>query len=320
MALAVTSIGEVLIDLTQTGLDEKGIAQFAANPGGAPANVAVAAARLGAETAFVGRVGTDQFGSALRSVLEGNQVDVSGLSEDPLIPTSLAVVTVDDQGERSFSFYRNLGADMQLTREQIPNRLLEQAEIVHFGSVSLTSMPARGAVLDAVRYAKAQGKLISYDPNYRAPLWSDPATAKYWMRSPLHLVDILKVSDQEAAMLTDCDDLDGAASALQQQGIRLVLITLGAQGVYYRLGDWSGTVPGFSVQVADTNGAGDTFLGAVLAGLARRPAGLEGLTRPELEELLRFANQAAALTTSRSGAIPAMPSRAEVEACLARQR
>lgn len=319
MALAVTSIGEVLIDLTQTGLDEKGIAHFAANPGGAPANVAVAAARLGAETAFVGRVGADPFGEALHAVLEGNRVNISGLSQDPLIPTSLAVVTVDARGERSFSFYRNLGADMQLTREQIPNRLLEQARIVHFGSVSLTAMPARGAVLDAVRYAKARGKLISYDPNYRAPLWSDPATAKYWMRSPLPLVDILKVSDEEAAMLADCDDLETAAAALQQQGIRLILITLGARGVYYHFDGRSGTVPGCAVSAADTNGAGDTFLGAVLSGLARRPAGLEGLTQPELEELLRFANQAAALTTTRSGAIPAMPSRAEVEACLARQ-
>ena len=185
----ILTIGEVLIDLTQTGRDEKGIPQFAANPGGAPANLAVAASRLGAKTAFIGKVGADGFGRYLSDVLTQNGVDASGVAVDRQHPTTMAVVSVDASGERDFSFYRGANADVMLSKEDIPDAALEQAKIVHFGSVSLTADPSRSATLDAVGRAKAMGKTITYDPNYRANLWPDQDTAVAQMKAPLDLVD-----------------------------------------------------------------------------------------------------------------------------------
>ena len=173
----IVAIGEVLIDLTQKGVDENGVAQYAANPGGAPANLAVAAARLGAKTAFVGKVGRDAFGSSLRAVLEANDVDTQGLLEDGKEHTTLAVVSVDKTGERSFSFYRNPSADVNLRSEELPEKLLKDTRVLHFGSVSLTAEPARSATLYAARAARENGCLVSYDPNYRASLWNSQEEA-----------------------------------------------------------------------------------------------------------------------------------------------
>ena len=314
MNLDILTIGEILIDLTQTGADARGIAQFAANPGGAPANVAVAASRLGAKVGFAGCVGRDAFGEGLIRTLEENRVDTSCVACSDEIPTTLAVVSVAPGGERSFSFYRNPGADLCLTREQISDEALDAAKIVHFGSVSLTADPSCSATLSAASDARTRGRLVTYDPNFRAALWSDRDLAVRRMRAPLPLVDILKISDEETELLSGKSDPAEAAEALAEQGIRLVLVTLGAEGVYYRFGPMTGTVPGFRVKVADTNGAGDTFFGAVLSRLVRREGLLEGLTQQELESILLFANRAASLTTSRPGAIPAMPYLAEVEA------
>jgi fructokinase len=304
----LTAIGEILIDLTQTGRDARGIPQFAANPGGAPANVAVAARRLGATTAFVGKVGRDGYGRYLRGVLEENGVNTQGLVEDEAALTTLAVVTVDDSGERSFTFYRDNTADVRLSPEDVA---VGDTKILHFGSVSLTAEPSRSATLSAVRSAKKQGALISYDPNYRANLWDDPNRAIGEMKAPLPLVDVLKVSDEELVLLTGTADLEVGSQLLAKEGIGLVLVTLGGDGAFFRLGELTGKVPGFSVQVADTNGAGDTFFGAILTKLAAR-GGLDGLTEEELRTMVTFANRAASLTTSRSGAIPAMPQLHEV--------
>lgn len=309
----ITAIGEILIDLTQSGLTEQGIPRFDANPGGAPANLAVAASRLGAQTAFVGRVGHDSYGAFLRRTLEANGVDVSGLSVDPVQHTTLAIVSLDERGERSFSFYRDPSADVNLRFEDVPAALLENTRVLHFGSVSLTAEPSRSATLQAVRQAKARGALISYDPNYRASLWPDEATAVERMLEPLELVDILKVSDEELPLLTGTEDLLQGSAALAAKGIRLVLVTLGADGAFYRFGTQTGRIPGVKVTVGDTNGAGDTFFGAALSRLVKRE-GLDTLTTGELEDILRFANRAAAVTTSRHGAIPAMPTLEEMEA------
>ncbi|MBQ8063616.1 MAG: carbohydrate kinase [Clostridia bacterium] len=319
--LDLVTVGELLVDLTETGVDERGIRTLAANPGGAPANVAVAASRLGAKTAFVGCVGKDAFGDSLRETLEKDAVDTRGLIAHDTIPTTLAVVTVNPDGERSFTFYRRPGADICLTRDAIPEELLTEAPILHFGSVSLTDDPSRSATLAAAKDAKAAGALITYDPNYRPALWPSEEEAVQWMRAPLDLVDVLKISDEETALLSGHEDPAEAAEALCKKGIRLVLITLGPDGVYYRYetpdgAPLTGTVPGFSVQVADTNGAGDTFFGAFLSKLTQRPDGLNGFTADELEAALTFANRAASLTTSRPGAIPAMPTLEEVEAAL----
>ena len=319
--LDILTVGEVLIDLTQTGIDERGVRTLAANPGGAPANVAVAASRLGAKTGFVGCIGRDAFGDSLRETLEKDGVDTTGLIAHDTIPTTLAVVTVNDGGERSFTFYRRPGADILLTREAIPDGLAENAPILHFGSVSLTDEPARSATLQAAKDAKENGALITYDPNYRPALWLSVEDAVEWMRAPLDMVDILKISDEETELLSGKKDPAAAAEVLTAKGIRLVLVTLGPDGVYYRYepadGETlTGTVPGYKVRVADTNGAGDTFFGAFLSKVAARDGGIDGLTKENLEAFLRFSNRAASLTTSRPGAIPAMPTLDEVNAAL----
>ena len=312
---AILTVGELLIDLTQTHIDEGGVRHYAANPGGAPANVAVAAARLGAGAGFIGKVGADTYGDDLQAVLERSGVEVSGLYRTDKALTTQAVVSVAPSGERSFAFYRSPGADTLLTEQEVARALAPLPRVVHFGSVSLTAESARSATLAAGRLAKQGGALVSYDPNYRANLWPDEKTAVEWMQKPLPMVDLLKLSDEELPLLTGLEDPEAGTAALRDYGIRLIVVTLGAKGVFYRLGDATGTIPGVKVKVADTNGAGDTFLGALLSRLVLRGAEpLEGLTGPELEEMLSFANRAAALTCTRSGAIPAMPTLEEVEA------
>lgn len=308
----ITAVGEILIDLTQSGLTEQGIPRFDANPGGAPANLAVAASRLGASTAFVGRIGRDSYGDFLRRTLEENKVNVEGMSVDPVQHTTLAVVSLDASGERNFSFYRDPSADVNLCFEDIPAKLLSETKILHFGSVSLTAEPARSATLKAAQTAKELGAVISYDPNYRASLWSSEADAIEKMLQPLPMVDILKVSDEELPLLTGTSDLMEGSAILAAKGIRLVLVTLGPNGAFYRFGDKTGSVPGVKVKVGDTNGAGDTFFGAALSRL-KDYGKLETLTCEALEEILTFANKAAAITTSRHGAIPAMPGIDEVQ-------
>lgn len=307
----ITAVGEILIDLTQSGLNEQGIPVFAANPGGAPANLAVAAARLGASSAFIGKVGTDSFGTFLRNTLMENRVDVSGMVTDPHSRTTLAVVALDKTGERTFSFYRDPSADVNLRAEEISEDQLKHTKFLHFGSVSLTTDPARTATLYAARTAKAHGAIISYDPNYRASLWSDERTAIDRMLEPLPMVDVLKVSDEELPLLTGTEDLEAGSRILADMGITMVLVTLGAKGAYYRFGGHTGHIPGVKVTVGDTNGAGDTFFGAALAQLSKF-AKLEDVTVAQLEQIITVANRAAALTTSRHGAIPAMPTYEEV--------
>lgn len=307
----IVAIGEVLIDLTQKGVDENGVAQYAANPGGAPANLAVAAARLGAKTAFVGKVGRDAFGSSLRAVLEANDVDTQGLLEDGKEHTTLAVVSVDKTGERSFSFYRNPSADVNLRSEELPEKLLKDTRVLHFGSVSLTAEPARSATLYAARAARENGCLVSYDPNYRASLWNSQEEAVREMKNALPLCDILKISDEELPLLTGTTNPAQGSAILAQLGIRLIFITLGANGAFFRLGEQTGSVPGIPVKVGDTNGAGDTFFGAALSKLVKED--LNTLTLPRLTQIAAFANKAASITTSRHGAIPAMPRLEEVE-------
>ena len=236
----ITAVGEILIDLTQSGVNELGIPEFAANPGGAPANLAVAAARLGASAAFIGKVGTDSFGTFLRNTLMENHVDVSGMVTDEVSRTTLAVVAVDKTGERTFSFYRDPSADVNLRAEEISEEQLKNTRFLHFGSVSLTTDPARTATLHAAKTAKANGALISYDPNYRASLWPDEQTAIARMMEPLEMVDVLKVSDEELPLLTGTEDLDAGSAMLAAKGIRLVLVTLGANGAYYRFGEETG--------------------------------------------------------------------------------
>ncbi len=307
----ITAVGEILIDLTQNGVTSQGIPQFAANPGGAPANLSVAAARLGARTAFIGKVGKDSYGTFLRQTLIDNNVDVSGMVTDPVQHTTLAVVAVNASGERNFSFYRDPSADVNLASSEISLEQLKNTRFLHFGSVSLTAEPARSATLYAAKTAREMGAIISYDPNYRASLWSSEELAIQRMLEPLTMVDVLKVSDEELPLLTGTGDLEAGSKILADKGIRLVLVTLGANGAYYRFDGKTGHVPGVRCKVGDTNGAGDTFFGATLSQLAKFES-LDAVSVSDLEAIVAVANKAASLTTSRHGAIPAMPTSEEV--------
>ena len=309
--MKITAIGEILIDMTQTHVDANGVPHFAAIPGGAPANVAVAVSKLGGEAAFIGCVGDDQYGRLLRDTLVRCGVSVEGLQTTGSANTTLAIVTVDSAGERSFSFYRKPGADTQIDAARAVKDA-EKTDILHFGSVSLTDPACRDTVISAVRAAKGAGALITYDPNYRAALWENEEAAVLQMRAVLPLCDIVKISDEETRLLCGVCDPGEALEKLVSMGIRLAVVTLGARGALWRCGDMQGMVPGFSVKVADTNGAGDTFFGALLNRIAAR-GGLEGLTADEISGLVRFANKAASITTSRPGAIPAMPVLREVQ-------
>lgn len=308
--MKITTIGEILIDMTQTGTDANGNAIFAAIPGGAPANVAVAARKLGVETAFVGCVGNDPFGEILKHTLERYGVDDSALQTTDHADTTLAVVTVDPHGERSFAFCRKPGADTQIDRERALEAV-SHTDILHFGSVSLAAEACRDTIVSAVRRAKENGALITYDPNYRASLWNSEAEAIEIMRSVLPLCDIVKISEEETLLLTGREAPEEAAQALMEQGVTLAIVTLGANGAYWRYGADSGTVPGFRVKVADTNGAGDTFFGAFLSRVAKH-GGLFRMRPDRIERYVRYANRAASITASRPGAIPAMPTEDEL--------
>ena len=310
----LVTVGEILIDLTFSGR-EKGIPVYTANPGGAPANVAVAAARLGADAAFIGKVGKDFYGDFLKKTLKDNKVDVSGMLTDDEARTTLAVVSVAETGERSFSFYRKNCADTLLDSAEVSLALLGDTRFLHFGSVSLTDEPSRSATLFAAQKAKELGATITYDPNYRANLWENEAVAVEQMKSVLSFVDILKISDEELPLLTGTDDPDaGTRQLYEDYGIALILLTLGPDGAYYRRGEETGKVDGFKVQVADTNGAGDTFFGAFLSRMASLGIYRPGeLSAQQLYQSVRTANLAASLTTSRHGAIPAMPDWKELE-------
>lgn len=312
--LDIITIGEMLIDLTQTGISETGIPVYTAFPGGAPANVAVAAAKLGAKTGFIGKVGNDAFGNLLVETLKQNDVNTDNMIISDKANTTLAVVSLKDGGERDFAFYRKGFADTRLSESEISNSVLQSAHIVHFGSVSMTEEPSRTATISAVHRAKEMGAAISYDPNYRANLWGGREEAIKMMKKPLDMVDILKVSDDELPLLSGNSDIEKGAEVLAKEfNIPLVLVTLGSKGAYYLLGDHKGFSEGIKVTVADTNGAGDTFLGAFLSGMVKLGKyDPSSLTDDEVKKLVAFSNKAASITASRSGAIPAMPSYDEV--------
>lgn len=310
----ITAIGEILIDLTQTGVSDAGIPVYTAFPGGAPANVAVAAARLGAKTAFIGKVGNDAFGKLLVDTVSKNGVDASGMIVSDTSNTTLAVVSVEESGERDFAFYRKGFADTLLDEKEISVKQLRNTRFLHFGSVSLTDEPSRSATLNTARKAKELGAVITYDPNYRASLWGTLKDALYYMSAPLPFVDILKISDEELVLLTGVEDAgQGTAILYERYGTPLILVTLGADGAYFRLKNNTGLVKGFKVKVADTNGAGDTFFGAFLSCMCRQNKFKPSeLSEKEVYRMVLFANKAASITTSRSGAIPAMPTLDEV--------
>ncbi|MDD3279887.1 MAG: carbohydrate kinase [Lachnospiraceae bacterium] len=309
----ITAFGEILIDFTSQGKNADGQEVFAQNPGGAPANVTVAASRLGAHTAFLGKAGDDMHGHFLKEVLAAEKVETKGLILDKRYFTTLAFVSILESGERVFSFARKPGADTRIQKEEIDVDILDHTNIFHVGSLSLTEEPARDTTFYAVKRAKNKGCIISYDPNYRASLWEDEGTAKRYMRSMIPFVDIMKISDEETELLTDKLDPEAAAVALFHQGVKVIAITLGSEGTYIYNCEGGLKIPAYTSEVEDTNGAGDSFWGGFLSKISssgKRPGDIQ---LKELIEYTRFGNAVASLCVEGKGAMPSMPTPEQVE-------
>lgn len=314
--ISVTALGEVLIDFTDAGTSVAGQKLFERNPGGAPANVLVALERLGLSTAFIGKVGADMHGDFLRATMVANDINVEGLVSDPDYFTTLAFVALSENGERTFSFARKPGADTQLRPKELRRDIIENSYVFHVGSLSLTDEPARSATIAALDIAKAAGCVISYDPNYRDTLWSGPEEASRQMRSVLPYMDLVKISGEECALLTDETDPEAAAKALLGQGAKVVCVTLDADGALVATRDGSAVVPSFRVEPVDTTGAGDSFWGGFLCAFVDSRKRPEDVTLDDAKNFARFGNAVASLCVRKRGGIPAMPTLPEVERVL----
>lgn len=311
----VCSFGELLIDFTPVKKAEYDNLLFERNPGGAPANVAAAAAKFGLRSAFLGKVGDDLFGTFLRGVLRDRGVDVRGLRTSTEYRTMLAFVELSDAGDRSFSFYRNPGADMTYSEEDIDREVIAASKVFHFGSLMMTAEPARSATLALLHLAKQKGVLISFDPNLRPPLWNSLTDAKREIETALPFADVLKVSGEEMEFLTGTDDLAEGSRLLMAAGPSLVFVTLGPGGCFYRRGEDTGRCPAYDTTVIDTTGSGDAFHTAALYKLMGSGKKINGLSKEELADMADFGNAAGSLTAAKRGAIPALPSVDDIERC-----
>ena len=307
----VIALGELLIDFTMNGQSEQGNNMFEACPGGAPCNVLALLNKMGKKTAFIGKVGKDQFGTLLRDTITEAGIDASNLMVDENVNTTLAFVHTFPDGDREFSFYRNPGADMMLTADEVNPEVVKDTKVFLFGTLSMTHEGVREATKKAVETAKANGCLVSFDPNLRPPLWSSLDLAKEQMEYGFGKCDILKISDNEIQFVSGKEDYDEGIAYLQETyNIPLILLTMGKDGsrAYYK--GMRVERPGFSVKAIETTGAGDTFCGSSLNYLVDHD--FENLTEEQLGEMLTFANAAAALVTTKKGAIKAMPVKEEV--------
>lgn len=314
----VVALGELLIDFTENGASAQGNTLFEACPGGAPCNMLAMLRKLGKKCAFIGKVGNDMFGRLLRQVILDAGIQEDTLILDDKIPTTLAFVKTLPDGDREFSFYRKPGADMMLTEAELPLDLIQNAKIFHFGTLSMTHPGIRAATIRAVEYAKENGALISFDPNLRPPLWDNLELAREQIAWGLARCDILKIADNELEFMTGEQDYEKGAAILRRQypNIQVLNVTAGAHGSFsFYAGQESVYVPGFTLGgTIETTGAGDTFCASVLSFLLEN--GITGLTPEQRKDMLRFANAAAYIVTTRKGAIRAMPEREEVEQLL----
>ena len=313
----VAALGELLIDFATISADGEGYPTMAAHPGGAPANFLAALAKFGASAALLGKVGRDTFGKLLTDTLRKAGIDTRGLVADDTVFTTLAFVTFDETGDREFAFSRKPGADTCLRFEELDLGLIDEARGFHFGTLSLTDEPARSATYRAVAYAKSRGKLITYDPNLRTPLWNDLDACRKQLLWGLSQADVVKISDEEVEFLFGLEPVAGAAHILENFGVKLVFVTCGADGCWFQNAQASGWVPALKeIQVIDTTGAGDIFGGSALWKLLQLGKTPEALTEDELTDVVRFACTAAGLSTTRPGGISSVPDYEEVLARL----
>lgn len=300
----VVALGELLIDFAPVSADEAGYPTLKAQPGGAPGNFLAALQAYGCATALLGKVGDDGFGVLLRRTLEERGIETSGVLVDPGVFTTMAFVTLDAEGNRSFSFARKPGADTCLREDELDFSLIDECKVFHFGTLSLTDEPARSATAAAVEYAKKQGKLISFDPNLRKPLWPSDAAAKEQIEWGLRKADIVKISDEEIEFLWGLSPEDGAKKLLSEYGVQLVYATLGPKGCYTanRQGGVKVSSPD-GIHVVDTTGAGDIFGGSAMSRFLRLGKAPGELSADELFAVTRFACCAASLSTQTHGGI-----------------
>ena len=307
----VIALGELLIDFTMHGESEQGNNLFEACPGGAPCNVLAMLNKLGKKTAFLGKVGQDQFGTLLKATLDDVGIDTSALYMDQEVNTTLAFVHTFPDGDREFSFYRNPGADMMLTADEVDEEFVKKAKIFHFGTLSMTHDGVREATKKALKIAKDNGLVITFDPNLRPPLWSSLELAKEQMEYGFTYCDVLKISDNEIQFISGKEDYDEGIRYLQEKyQIPLILLTMGKDGSRAYYNDMRVEVAGRVVKAIETTGAGDTFCGSSINYVLEH--GLENLTEENLKEMLSFANAAAALITTKKGAIRSMPEKKDV--------
>lgn len=308
----VVALGELLIDFTQAGISADGMKLFEQNPGGAPANMLTAVSKAGLKTAFIGKVGKDMHGQFLKETLEKVGVNTQGLVMTEDVFTTLAFVSLSDGGERTFSFARKPGADTKLCYKDINKKLLSDTKVFHIGSLSLTEEPSRTTTFEAVKQAKAAGAVISYDPNFRAPLWESKEIAVERMRSMISYVDIMKISDEEAELLTPYKRPEDAAEFLMKKGVKVVAVTLGAEGVLIASEQGMQRVSGFKSKVMDTTGAGDSFWGGFVSQMIYSQKSPEDLSLEELVKCARYGNAVASLCVEKRGGIYGIPEEIDV--------
>ncbi len=314
----VLALGELLIDFTENAQSSQGNPMFEANPGGAPCNVLAMLNKLGKKTAFMGKVGKDQFGVMLRQVLDELGIGTECLYVDEEVRTTLAFVHTAEDGDRDFAFYRNPGADMMLDVSEVREEMIKDTEIFHFGTLSMTHEGVREATKKGLRIAKENGIIISFDPNLRPPLWKSLEDAKEQILYGMERCDILKISDDEVLFVSGCDTVEEGAQWIRERygSIRLMLTTLGKEGSVAYYGDCKVEVkPFLNPDTIETTGAGDTFCACILNYVLEH--GLESLTEEDLKVMLTFANASSSLITTRRGALKVMPEKAEVEAYIA---
>ena len=310
----IVALGECLIDFCVSSPAGSAVIELNGNSGGAPANVLAAAAKLGLSTAFVGKVGNDVFGDHLACDLSKCGIDISCLKRATQ-PTTLSIVSLNEKGDRDFAFYRDRTADVMLSPEDLDSDVIQNAEIFHFGSVSMTAEPSKSATLAAVNMAKNSGALISYDPNLRPLLWNSLSEAKDCILSAMELCDAVKVSSEEAEFLTDiADPAQSGTYLMQKYSFKLLAVTLAERGCILFTPQCSVVQKGFEVNCVDSTGAGDAFWGNMLAKLCERGSAADNISESELNDLAVWANAAGALAVTKPGAIPAMPDRESTEA------
>jgi fructokinase len=314
----IVCLGELLVDMfpAELGRRLQEVSAFRPVPGGAPANVAVAAARLGRSSAFVGKVGDEAFGHYLANILEGEGVSTRGIRFDPAARPTMALIAKPDENRSEDVFYRNPGADMLLRADELDRELVGETRVLHIGSISLTDEPGRSATMEAVHIARTAGALISFDVNYRPGLWKSPSEALARVEATIPSVDLLKVNETELALLCGNDDLEKGSRALLERGLHACVVTLGTNGSYFRVAGGGGHMPGFKVHTVDATGCGDAFVAALLSQLLTAGDWRKHLGADEMQQFVRYANAAGALTAQKQGVIPALPTASEVEAFL----